>query len=572
MSPPSNAATITVSQTLNLLDGPFRAFAAGFAEDRYALWLGSGISFGRVQGLKQIVPRVLEYLRSRIVEPDPKCRFKLALQEALKLASLSTEEKSRVDLNRPFQDWADFEAITLRLGGKYAHLLDIQVEGEPDDFLLWAAVDTSSTFADPAIEPDVEHLCVAILILEGVSSEIASANWDGLIEKAVASLTQGREALVVCVQPQDIRQPRQRSRLLKFHGCAVKAAADEATYRPFLVGRQSQINGWVARQELAALVDQLTSLVVTKPTLMMGLSAQDANIQAIFAKAEAQMPWPWPGDRPSYVFSEDEVGFDQKALLKNVYRVAFTPGTHTQILESALIRAYGKPLLIALVLCVLTSKLGTLINLAPGGLNAVERQALIDGVTTVRNVLATSADGDRLSFVQTLVDQSSRAIGLFRDGHATAGPRSYNPITKDAIQHLAGNTDLPASGLCEAAVAAGILGLGAQDGTWTIESIDPADLSSGIARIQATARSAKLFFASNSDAFLRLQHNGHLVPADDVIVIHSSPVAPAVTRSPRGKLGRTGHVGMLQVDMSQLLADAVSIDDLRRRFRVEAVL
>jgi hypothetical protein len=52
-----SAATITVCQTLALLDGRFRAFAVGVAEDRYALWLGSGISFGRVDGLKQVVPR-----------------------------------------------------------------------------------------------------------------------------------------------------------------------------------------------------------------------------------------------------------------------------------------------------------------------------------------------------------------------------------------------------------------------------------------------------------------------------------------------------------------------------------
>lgn len=58
---------------------------------------------------------------------------------------------------------------------------------------------------------------------------------------------------------------------------------------------------------------------------MMGLSAQDSNIQALFASAEATMRWPWPGDRPSFVFSGDKVGTDQEALLKNVYPNAFRP-------------------------------------------------------------------------------------------------------------------------------------------------------------------------------------------------------------------------------------------------------
>lgn len=62
-----SAATISVCETLELLDGPFLAFAEGVAEDRYALWLGSGISFGRVDGLKKVVPRVIEFLRAQVV-------------------------------------------------------------------------------------------------------------------------------------------------------------------------------------------------------------------------------------------------------------------------------------------------------------------------------------------------------------------------------------------------------------------------------------------------------------------------------------------------------------------------
>ena len=89
------ASTITVRETLALLDGPFLTFAKGVAEDRYAFWLGSGISFGRVDGLRKVVPRVVEFLRSQIVAGDPACRFKKALEEALALAQLSNEEKSR---------------------------------------------------------------------------------------------------------------------------------------------------------------------------------------------------------------------------------------------------------------------------------------------------------------------------------------------------------------------------------------------------------------------------------------------------------------------------------------------
>jgi hypothetical protein len=95
-------------------------------------------------------------------------------------------------------------------------------------------------------------------------------------------------------RPEDLREPQQRARLFKFHGCAVKATADEATYQPCLVARQSQIHGWTTRQYNAAIVQRLIDFIATEPTLMMGLSAQDANISAIFAAAEARLAWPSP--------------------------------------------------------------------------------------------------------------------------------------------------------------------------------------------------------------------------------------------------------------------------------------
>src|SRR5262249_44724331 len=89
---------------------------------------------------------------------------------------------------------------------------------------------------------------------------------------------------------------------------------------------------------------------------------------------------PWPGDRPSYVFSENAMGVDQQGLLRNVYRAAYTPATRQEIVDSALIRAYAKPLLVQLVLHVLCSKLRNLIELSPWAAGAADSQCLHDGV------------------------------------------------------------------------------------------------------------------------------------------------------------------------------------------------
>lgn len=564
------AATITVRETLGLLDGSFLAFAEGVAEDRYALWLGSGVSFGRVNSLKNVVPRVVEFLRSQIVVADPACRFKKALEEALALAHLSDAEKGRIDLARPFSEWQDANAIVNRLAGNYSRLLDIQVDGEPEDFILWSGVDIITTFANPSIEPDVEHLCIGILILEGVSTDIVSANWDGLVEKAVDVLTMGQPVVVVCVRPEDLREPELRARLFKFHGCAVKASTDEATFRPYLIGRHSQIHGWVAQK--TAIVNRLIDLIIAKPTLMMGLSAQDANIQAIFAEAETRMAWPWPGDRPSYVFSEDTIGFDQQGLLRNVYREAVTPSTRQQILDSALIRAYAKPLLVALVLHVLCSKLRKLIELSPGTLGPADRRRLQDGVIAVRDLLGSAADPDRLTFVKALVEQSSRAIMMFRDGHAPDASRPYNPITLFPLQQMAADVNIPASGWREAAMATGILGMGVSEGNWTLDPIDARDASAGVVRVKSTTGTAKVFFAANSHAALCLQHNGHLVDGDDAILIYSLETTQAPPRSPRGAPGRTGRARLREVSIAELMNEAVTSAELIQRFREEVAL
>jgi hypothetical protein len=58
-SPIPNAATISIADTLKLLDEDFKELAVGVAKGEYALWLGSGISRERVPGLRIVVRRLL---------------------------------------------------------------------------------------------------------------------------------------------------------------------------------------------------------------------------------------------------------------------------------------------------------------------------------------------------------------------------------------------------------------------------------------------------------------------------------------------------------------------------------
>lgn len=223
---------ISVAETIALLDVDFPGLADAVARGRYALWLGSGISLDRVVGVPAVIGRVIEYLRSRRDAADPGCRFTVALNQVL--ANLSAPEREKLHLELPLEDWpnADRRAITSRLASYYAEVLETPLEGEADpDFLLWTAVDVPDSFTGD--EPDVEHLCVVMLTLEGAFRDITSANWDYLIESAECMLTGAVGAKIdVCVRAPDFQDASGRAKLLKYHGCAVRAVNDAPVYRP----------------------------------------------------------------------------------------------------------------------------------------------------------------------------------------------------------------------------------------------------------------------------------------------------------------------------------------------------
>jgi hypothetical protein len=564
-----SASTITVVETLGLLDDSFASFAEGVADDRYALWLGSGISLGRIDGLWQVIPELIEFLRMQISPGDANCKYRKAFDQVMNLANQKPADVAGV-IAKPFAEWSSAEAITGSLINNYARLLQITVVGEPDDYLLWDGIGMVKTFADPTRMPDVEHLCIAILILEGVSSDIASANWDGLIEKAVSILTNGSLSLVVCVHPEELREPARKARLFKFHGCAVKAAENEARYREYLIGRQPQINRWTVDHR--PMAERLVTIITSKPTLMIGLSAQDANIQAIFAKAQDTMEWIWPGDRPSVVFSTNAIGMDQTGLLENVYREAYTPDKREDVNASASFPAYAKPLLLGLVLHVICSKLRKLSVLAESNFfGAADRERLQAGVLTLRDAIAGGTGetpAERLTFINTFIAHAGRAVSMFRSGQKPTTPL-YLPVTGNAVHQFADDATIAPSGIAEAAVAIAIIGILVGEKKVTVSPASLTDAVSGSFSIVKGKITTKVFFAANSNAALRLRVNGHIEDARDSLLIHSLEIIEPMKRYPRKAPGRTRRAGLREVSITTLLAGAKNTDDLVQRFREE---
>lgn len=84
-----------------------------------------------------------------------------------------------------------------------------------------------------------------MLALEGTVTELATANWDGLLEGAMKALGHSDTFYRVTVTGDDLRGAAAAAKLYKFHGCALRAIEDEGKYRPLLVARSAQITSWM---------------------------------------------------------------------------------------------------------------------------------------------------------------------------------------------------------------------------------------------------------------------------------------------------------------------------------------
>ena len=536
--PPPYAATRTLPDILALLDNQFVELAAGVANGDYAVWLGSGISFDQMPKLLDLAEIVIEHLRSKM-KGTGACPYKDSLDRILQLAPLAADDRAAIDFSQPVSAWAQRDLIRRSLVLNYARMMDQAPTGQAPDYLLWDGVDVVGRYADPTKTPGVEHLALAALVVEGVAPEIASANWDGLVEAAVVQLAGDLSGILqVRVLPPEYRQgAAARARLYKFHGCAVLAGKDEAAYRNSLVGRQSQLDAWAADNPVAEA--QLIRMAVNQPTLMLGLSAQDFNIRNVFVQARGQMSWPFPNHPPAFVFSEDQIGPDQQAVLRNQYPAVYE-AQQAQIDGASLLRAYAAHLLPALWLCVAEIKLAALAALAAPNLPPADQAALKAGLKALRDQVAIDADGlDRKAFVDGALAHLGRALTLAREGRlAGIGGKTYAPITTGPAAKIAGDQNLAASGLPQFALAVAMLGHGHATNAWTCGVTLPEDRSTGAVRLKGR-RTVEAFFAANARAAAQLVSEGHVDPTAEVVVIHSDPITQPTIRSPSRSYPRT---------------------------------
>jgi hypothetical protein len=577
----STATSITVLETLRKLDDEFTAVATAIENGEFALWVGSGIS-RKVPNLGGLISRALEYFRQKATDTVTRKKFEPAFLAALKLGGIELAAAEPY-LEQPFDSWPNKSAIVGVLWNQYSKLLDIRIQGEANDFVLWTAVDIRDAFVAPA-PPECEHLCIAILILEGAVREIASGKWDGFIEAAVDRLGGGAGGILqVVVDPGHLRDAPGKARLLKFHGCIIHATEDPATYRKFLTANQAQITDWPENPDFAAMRNEVISIATNLKALMMGLSLQDNNLQTVFAKARRANAWPWPCEPKAqgHVFCEDHITDGQRAVLKTVYADSYNDSI-AEIESSAHLRSWAEQVLLALVLKLVTDKLCELLYLRLSETAFVgDGNLMAEALHRIRDAVARLAVGDRTAFVNIAIGLWSRMVCLFRNGRLPAKPDAYEPISAEPLGHLANDRNVQAAGFGELGVALALLEHGQNTKLWTLGAPAISDLSAGALSIIASwpgAAPRAIFLVRSAAIALDLDKHGAFAN-DNSIVIHADDVWQQMRLSAAGGArkrsrapGRTGKVETRHVSIAYILETEFDLIGLRKRFVAEMAL
>lgn len=558
------ATTITIAETLDLLDGPLSNFSAGFQAGLYTLWLGSGISRDRVVGLDGVLAKLLENLRLRIIGAD--CEHHRAFDKILGLADLSADEKAQIDLTQPVGTWPIHTELINRLWDKYSKVLGTELQGQRFDYLLWDVLDFPTTFARQ--KADAEHLAIAMLVLEGVVSDLATANWDGLLEAAMVELGRPNETFRVAVTGDDLRGPPGIGTLYKFHGCANRAIENENEYRPLLVAREAAITHWAQNQNFTQMRQQLRALIARSRTLMIGLSGQDTNIQQLFSANG----WSWSSDPVPIIFSAQELSDGQKSILEGAYQGDYE-ANRDKIRADATLPAFGKSLLLALLLSTMFGKLAALAGLLTSpAVGTAGKQSVVEGLKALERAAAQAGNANRYECARTIAALMGRVTEQFLGGAGSAGRRPYTPLSAQPAHLMQQDPTVGFSGRPEAAAALGLIGQGLVANHWSVAVDDPERPTSGALRLVAPAAQARVFLAANDDNINKLIASGAFDEEDDdVVVICSRKVTPRQQRSP-SKSWRTGKATPRYVSISDLLGGAASFDEVQGRFNREVGL
>ncbi len=443
---PSDASlTVAVDHLRSNFPDEIKAILDG----RYACWLGSGISLFRFPGLKSLVLKLLDEVYDRCDFSNNTCPWTLCLTDILQLIHVNLDSTRT---SAPPSSWTDIEDLLRRLVDCYCDALDQEVQdGTTLHSMTWDILHLDNVYGDDTIEPDADHTLLAVLLAEGAFDELVTTNWDGLIEKAHHQCCNGNgHKLAIVVETGDIPGSRDHgnARLTKIHGCACRCLGDPAK-RSLMVATRRELQGWEQSQEREPIRELVRTILREKPSVFMGLSAQDWNLQSQILGACIDLAGPLP-DVSKVLFAEPSLQPSQRTVLRHMIADQDYNRDRQKIETKAVLGLYSKPLLGALYLISLRAKVDLILaagssELTPKWQTFVEQavENLEQDVCGYFDGLASPSDDNELWRQLALLVPAfiSRTTRLFLKYELPTAQDEYYPLCPEPVTQLSRRLD-----------------------------------------------------------------------------------------------------------------------------------
>ena len=530
------------------------------ADGKRFVWLGSGISRDQVPDLVELMARVLRFLRDRAASGESDAgSHSDALLEIL-------DDHLPGERLRYESDPMSWEPTTLELlRERYSRVLGVGVAGKPSNYLLIDGAGLPNLYGDPGLEPGPTHTMLAMLISEGVITNLASGNWDGLVEKALVGISATDTLLDVYVDVNDPRDAHGHAEIAKFHGCAVLTLNDPIRYRDKIIATPAQISRLHGDDAYAHMRDRLRDLTTRTRSLVLGLSVQDSDLLAIFQAAANRSPWRWESAHPAYLFAEPAVLPSQRDVLEVAYGEDYGR-ERPRILARSALGAYAGPVTGALLIEVLASKLVAALQ-RHQNLPANVMPSLEKGIRRLVLRVVIGFGRDEVSLAAFLLDGYSDFLRTYF-GPATVGAAQYLPFARGTRNQLGTDFAVVAMGIDLLAVAVGIIGLGEEVGRWRV-SLDREEKGSRIlvSRRRASTGSTLIVVHGAREAITAMDSDDWISGPGDMVLLQMEVGSVASVRSPGGRIGRGRKVRTRrELAWSEISDSVTNVEDLMARF------
>jgi hypothetical protein len=503
------AADATLSEAIDLLDSTWRELRDSVLNDRRLIWIGSGFSRDKFPILDVLLEKLFLSLQQLQDPHNQNCPYFTTAQGIVRDFS----DVQDLDLRLPPSGWPPEakEKLFRQLASRYSEVLDSSVStagGAVD--LPFGILQLIDTYSDVSVAPDAEHRLLALLMAEGSVKQIVTTNWDALIERAYEALSRG-EAPVVIACSEELNSISSSGVVFKVHGCARRSADNPSKYKPFIVATYQQIHRWKEDAQFEAFREKLRTLLRERPSLFVGISGQDFNLQSECVRTACNgSSFEFP---PARVAFSGNVGVPQRHILRALHGKYYD--IHSNNIDScASIPLFSKPLFGALYVSLLLQKLTTILQEGESRFPAREHGSFVgSAIDTLRHKLCARYDALDValrwhSLAEEVPRFVARTMGIYRQQRMPHSDTNYTELHPLNPQAMAGDpnlADLNLHWLCLSLAAV----LGVNKPSWSLlVSSDPSGVD-GQFEIRSPSGSVAVFILSQDiSAIQRLEESG----------------------------------------------------------------